>query len=199
MGIAAPFGRVETDQLRKLAGEMAAFGVKEIRLSPWRILYAEVPGASAARSILNVAAGCGLIADPSDPLLRIEACPGAPACRSTSLDTRGDARRLAALLPRSSFEGTVHISGCAKGCAKSAATDLVLVVTQILRSHGVVEKFVEFFGEGLSSMSVADRATIANMSPEYGATMGFFPVDDQTLSYLRLDLPQLVCDHPCRG
>jgi aconitate hydratase len=68
----------------------------------------------------------------------------------------------------------------------STATDLVLVITQILRSHGVVEKFVEFYGEGLAHMSVADRATIANMAPEYGATMGFFPVDDQTLRYLRL-------------
>jgi aconitate hydratase len=68
----------------------------------------------------------------------------------------------------------------------STATDLVLVITQILRSHGVVEKFVEFYGEGLKGMTVADRATIANMAPEYGATMGFFPVDDQTLAYLRL-------------
>src|SRR4051812_49328885 len=68
----------------------------------------------------------------------------------------------------------------------STATDLVLVITQILRGHGVVEKFVEFYGEGLSTMSVADRATIANMAPEYGATMGFFPVDEQTLNYLRL-------------
>src|SRR5438067_3600390 len=68
----------------------------------------------------------------------------------------------------------------------ATATDLVLTVTQILRSHGVVEKFVEFFGDGLASMSVADRATIANMAPEYGATMGFFPVDEQTLTYLRL-------------
>src|SRR4051812_22039175 len=68
----------------------------------------------------------------------------------------------------------------------STATDLVLTVTQILRSHGVVEKFVEFFGDGLGTMSVADRATIANMAPEYGATIGFFPVDDQTLSYMRL-------------
>ena len=67
----------------------------------------------------------------------------------------------------------------------STATDLVLTITQILRSHDVVEKFVEFYGEGLSTMSVADRATIANMAPEYGATMGFFPVDEQTLSYLR--------------
>jgi aconitate hydratase len=68
----------------------------------------------------------------------------------------------------------------------ATATDLVLVVTQILRKHGVVEKFVEFFGSGLESMSVADRATISNMAPEYGATMGFFPVDDQVLNYLRL-------------
>jgi aconitate hydratase len=68
----------------------------------------------------------------------------------------------------------------------ATATDLVLRVTEMLRKHGVVEKFVEFYGEGLDSMSVADRATIANMAPEYGATMGFFPVDGQTLAYLRL-------------
>jgi aconitate hydratase len=69
--------------------------------------------------------------------------------------------------------------------AGTTATDLVLVVTQMLRKAGVVGKFVEFFGEGLRSLSVADRATIANMAPEYGATMGFFPVDAQTLDYLR--------------
>jgi aconitate hydratase len=66
------------------------------------------------------------------------------------------------------------------------ATDLVLAVTQILRKKGVVNKFVEFFGPGLSTMSVPDRATISNMAPEYGATIGFFPVDDQTLNYLRI-------------
>ncbi|KAF4401970.1 hypothetical protein G4B88_017482 [Cannabis sativa] len=66
------------------------------------------------------------------------------------------------------------------------ATDLVLTVTQTLRKHGVVGKFVEFYGEGMSELSLADRATIANMSPEYGATMGFFPVDHITLQYLRL-------------
>jgi aconitate hydratase len=68
----------------------------------------------------------------------------------------------------------------------ATATDLVLFVTQILRKANVVDKFVEFFGPGLANMSVADRATIANMAPEYGATMGFFPVDEQTLKYLRL-------------
>ncbi|MBA0556348.1 hypothetical protein Golob_026456, partial [Gossypium lobatum] len=66
------------------------------------------------------------------------------------------------------------------------ATDLVLTVTQMLRKHGVVGKFVEFYGDGMGELSLADRATIANMSPEYGATMGFFPVDHVTLQYLRL-------------
>src|SRR5262249_50832403 len=66
------------------------------------------------------------------------------------------------------------------------ATDLVLTVTQILRKEGVVGKFVEFFGPGVSKMTLADRATIGNMAPEYGATIGYFPVDAETLNYLRL-------------
>jgi aconitate hydratase len=70
-----------------------------------------------------------------------------------------------------------------EGCT---ATDLVLTVTQMLRKKGVVGKFVEFYGAGLSALSVADRATIANMAPEYGATIGFFPVDAGTLAYLRM-------------
>jgi aconitate hydratase len=77
------------------------------------------------------------------------------------------------------------------------ATDLVLTVTQLLRAHGVVDKFVEYHGPGLSSLSLADRATLANMAPEYGATAGLFPVDDETLRYLRMtgrsdELVQLV-------
>ena len=70
--------------------------------------------------------------------------------------------------------------------AGATATDLVLTVTEMLRKKKVVGKFVEFYGSGLSSLSLADRATIANMAPEYGATMGFFPVDAETLKYLRL-------------
>jgi aconitate hydratase len=66
------------------------------------------------------------------------------------------------------------------------ATDLVLTVTQMLRKKGVVGKFVEFFGDGLSALSLADRATVSNMAPEYGATIGLFPIDDETLRYLRL-------------
>ena len=66
------------------------------------------------------------------------------------------------------------------------ATDLVLTVTEMLRRKGVVNKFVEFYGAGLDRLPLADRATIANMAPEYGATCGFFPVDDETLRYLRV-------------
>ena len=68
--------------------------------------------------------------------------------------------------------------------AGTTATDLVLTLTQMLRAHGVVAKFVEFFGDGLSSLSVADRATLSNMCPEYGATSSYFPIDDETLRYL---------------
>ena len=67
----------------------------------------------------------------------------------------------------------------------ATATDAVLTATQLLRKHGVVGKFVEFFGDGVDRLTLADRATLANMGPEYGATMGFFPVDDETLRYLR--------------
>jgi aconitate hydratase len=76
----------------------------------------------------------------------------------------------------------------------ATATDLVLIVTQMLRARGVVDKFVEFYGEGLSGLSLPDRATLANMAPEYGATMGFFPVDAETLRYLRYTgrSPELV-------
>src|SRR5262245_39097960 len=80
--------------------------------------------------------------------------------------------------------GGFRLSGTLREGA--TATDLVLTVTELLRATGVVGKFVEYFGEGLSGLSVADRATIGNMSPEYGATCGFFPVDDLTLEYLRL-------------
>jgi len=77
-----------------------------------------------------------------------------------------------------------HLKGTLKPGA--TATDLVLTVTQMLRKKGVVNKFVEYFGKDIANLSVADRATLGNMSPEYGATIGFFPVDEQTLAYLRM-------------
>ncbi|MDF2538793.1 MAG: acnA [Herbinix sp.] len=78
----------------------------------------------------------------------------------------------------------VHMRG--KLPAGSTATDLALTVTKLLRSKGVVGKFVEYYGDGITHLSLADRATVANMAPEYGATCGFFPVDEETLEYLKL-------------
>ena len=68
----------------------------------------------------------------------------------------------------------------------ATATDLVLTITEVLRKHGVVGKFVEFYGEGLDALTIADRATLGNMCPEYGATVAIFPIDEMTLDYLRL-------------
>ena len=70
--------------------------------------------------------------------------------------------------------------------AGTTATDLVLTITELLRKHGVVGKFVEFYGDGVAAVPVANRATIGNMSPEYGSTCAIFPIDDETLAYLRL-------------
>src|SRR5919202_4716944 len=77
----------------------------------------------------------------------------------------------------------VHLTGQLREGA--TATDLVLTLTEMLRQAKVVGKFVEYFGEGAASLSLADRATIANMSPEYGATMGFFPIDEESCNYLK--------------
>ena len=134
-GIGVPFGRLEAAQLAALS---KIAGASEIRLSPWRALYIDAP-------VPDVAA-LGLIVDESDPLLRIEACPGAPACKSSSVDTRHDARRLAAR----GFDGTIHVSGCAKGCARSTAADLTLIgeggrygVVHNGTTRGAIERIVE--------------------------------------------------------
>lgn len=95
---------------------------------------------------MKAAQEIGLIVNANDPILRIDACPGAPACRSSSVDTRRTARRLAA----SSFTGSVHVSGCAKGCARSAPADLVLVGEQGrygVVHHGTARNLPERFAE----------------------------------------------------
>ena len=94
----------------------------------------------------------------------------------------------AAMLGQPLYFGVPEVLGCKLTGALGegvTATDLALTITNMLREHNVVGKFVEFYGSGVHSMSVADRATVANMAPEYGATMGFFPVDSETIRYLR--------------
>ena len=78
----------------------------------------------------------------------------------------------------------------------ATSTDVVLTITKHLRSVGVVGKFVEFFGPGVAQLSIADRATIANMCPEYGATVGFFPVDAETITYLAQTGERSICYLP---
>lgn len=127
VGVAAPFGRLEAEQLRRLSSLAEEAGATELRLSPWRTVYFGARDAAAARQAVEAARLVGLILDVDDPLLRIEACPGAPDCQSSSVDARGDARRLAALASANGYDGSIHVSGCAKGCARSAPSKLVLV------------------------------------------------------------------------
>lgn len=123
VGVAAPFGRLEARQLRQLVALATAAGARDMHLSPWRAIYMRVRDAEAGRIVLDGARTIGLVTDDSDPLLRIEACPGAPDCESSTVDARGDAHRLAAW----DFKGSIHVSGCEKGCARSAPSSLVLV------------------------------------------------------------------------
>jgi precorrin-3B synthase len=124
VGIAAPLGRLQAGQLRRLAALGAEAGARDLRLSPWRTLYM---GARDAPQLMEGARKLGLIVDEGDPLLQVEACPGAPGCDASSVDARGDARRLAALAAVHGFKGSIHVSGCGKGCARSLPSDLVLV------------------------------------------------------------------------
>jgi precorrin-3B synthase len=127
VGVAAPFGRLEAEQLHRLVSLAEEAGAPELRLSPWRTVYFGARDSAAARQAVDAARFDGLIVDSDDPLLRIEACPGAPDCKSSSVDARGDARRLAALASATGYDGSIHVSGCAKGCARSAPSKLVLV------------------------------------------------------------------------
>jgi precorrin-3B synthase len=127
VGVAAPFGRLEAEQLRRLSSLAEEAGATELRLSPWRTVYFGARDAAVARQAVDAARLVGLIVDSDDPLLQIEACPGAPDCQSSSVDARGDARRLAALAAAHGYDGSIHVSGCAKGCARSAPSQLVLV------------------------------------------------------------------------
>jgi precorrin-3B synthase len=127
MGLGAAFGRVEGGTLAALAEELARFGVADTRLSPWRTLYAEIGGRADGEALIAAMGALGFIVDDADPLVRIDACSGAGCCEATALPTRDHGRLLAGLTARAGFTGTVHVSGCPKGCARSAAADLVLV------------------------------------------------------------------------
>jgi precorrin-3B synthase len=149
VGIAAPFGRLQAHHLRHLVALAAAAGASDLRLSPWRTVYFGVRDAAAALETLEEARDGGLIVEDNDPVLQVEACPGAPDCASSSVDARSDARRLATIAAVRGYRGSIHVSGCAKGCARSAPSDLVLAGEQgayrLIRNattHGPVERMV---------------------------------------------------------
>ncbi len=125
VGVAAPFGRLEARQLRRLVKLAVDAGAGDLRLSPWRTVYFAVRE-HAGVLVLEEARDAGLIVEENDPVLQVEACPGAPDCTSSSVDARGDARRLATIAAVRGWKGSIHVSGCAKGCARSLPSDLVL-------------------------------------------------------------------------
>ena len=121
VGIGVPFGRLEAGQLRVLS-EISA----ELRPSPWRTLFIPASDFAIAEQAMSTAREAGF-AGVGDVRIHIQACPGRPACRSAHADTRTDAVVIARCMEASGFEGTVHVSGCAKGCASSGPADITLV------------------------------------------------------------------------
>jgi len=159
VGIAAPFGRLEAGQLRQVVKLAAEAGAADLRLSPWRAVYFSVRE-EAGVFLLEEARDAGLIVEENDPVLQVEACPGAPDCKSSSVDARGDARRLATIAAVRGWQGSIHVSGCAKGCARSLPSELVLAgkagAYRLIRNATTrgpvervisVEEFETLFGE----------------------------------------------------
>ncbi len=122
VGLAAPFGRIDADRFLTFLDEIKPDG---LRLSPWRTFYVPIGDDKTAKAILNHGQHAGFITTPDDPKLRIDACPGSPACRSATFDTRNIAMQLVESGVIQHYE-SVHISGCPKGCARSKPADLVL-------------------------------------------------------------------------
>lgn len=130
-GVGAPFGRLRASDLSLLATLARSHGTGELRLTPWRAMLLPCPSNEPARHIIAAAAERGLIVDRHDPRLAVIACPGAPECPQALRATRAEADRLAPLARRLASEGvTLHISGCAKGCAMPAPARVTLVAQE---------------------------------------------------------------------
>jgi precorrin-3B synthase len=128
VGAAAAFGKIEAARFRALIERARALGASGLRLTPWRAFLIVGLDRRGAESLVDEIATLGFIADAKDPRLRIAACPGAPACMHGHRSVRDDATRWAALLPKG--EGVIlHVSGCAKGCARPAATAATFTAT----------------------------------------------------------------------
>ena len=126
VGAATAFGRLTAAQLQRIVSLAEQAGATDLRVSPWRSLYIGV----RSEPLLEGARSMGLIVDERDALLRVAACPGAPDCRSGTVEARSDARSLAVLAAARGYAGSIHVSGCAKKCACSTAADLTLIGEQ---------------------------------------------------------------------
>lgn len=162
--LALPFGRANADDLDRLSEWSAAFGVGELRLSPWRGFALPGVARKDAPALTQLAAAAGFIVDPADPRLAIAACPGLPACASATTPTRRDAARLAEiarLLIASG--GTLHVSGCAKGCAQAKPASLTLIGHD--GAYGIVL-------DGTSKDAPRQRLGIDDIAQRLGAMRG---------------------------
>jgi len=129
-GVAAPFGRLGAQNLANLADAAEREGGAQLRLTPWRALLAPVPSHAAAERLAQAAQVMGFIVDAADPRLALAACPGAPECPQGEGATRLGVEALAGLARQLAPDGIgLHVSGCAKGCAKPSPTPLTLVAT----------------------------------------------------------------------
>jgi precorrin-3B synthase len=124
LGVGLPFGRVSAHSLRHLVEQAAKAGATELRLTPWRAILIPCPSAEAAKRLIQPLPPDVFILDPADPRRRVAACVGAPACRSATTSVRDDAGRLASLTPETT---SLHVSGCAKGCAHPRPASVTLV------------------------------------------------------------------------
>ena len=128
VGAAAAFGEIEAARLKALIERARSFGASGLRLTPWRAFLIVGVDRRGAESLVDTIAELGLILDAGDPRLRVAACPGAPACMHGLHPARADATNWAALLPKG--EGVVlHVSGCAKGCARPTTTAMTVTAT----------------------------------------------------------------------
>jgi precorrin-3B synthase len=125
-GVGLPFGRIEADSLTRLADLSERYGDGSLRTTPWRVLLLTGISTVGAETLSHEVRVLGLIADETDPRLNVYACVGAPSCKSASVDARGDAARLSAIIGATRNE-TLHVSGCIKSCAHRGPTSLTLV------------------------------------------------------------------------
>jgi precorrin-3B synthase len=162
-GAGLPFGRIDAEQLAALAALSERCGDGSLRTTPWRAFLIANVAAADGNTLSEEVAALGLISNPFDPRLRIYACVGKPACRTASVDARGDATRLAAILAEDGSE-TLHVSGCAKSCAHRGPASLTLVGRD--GRYDLVRNGMASGPPSLTGLRIDDIAALAGIAQE---------------------------------